>query len=272
MSRKFNMGRQNDLLLNEKMHNLYTHLEFISYKDGDGNTITMPRQTKQTAIPKGALWLQHPLDTNMHKLRVHTDPEASNMEDRWPCLFEGYYHPATLKDLPKNPVHGQLWIDDKNVLRVYNDSGVEGKWDLVLTGEFTQEKYDVFNGLDFQLIDPLLPIELDSGEELSLYPVPFESYGKYYTAQNHDDEYIYCHPGLQPESGPNYNQHQSENVITVDGASDSYNAKAWVHVNPNNLSNVTKRLIKINKPKTYYKALSKNLAAEVICFRFINFN
>ena len=264
MSRKFNMGRQNDLLLNEKMHNLYTHLEFISYKDGDGNTITMPRQTKQTAIPKGALWLQHPLDTNMHKLRVHTDPEASNMEDRWPCLFEGYYHPATLKDLPKNPVHGQLWIDDKNVLRVYNDSGVEGKWDLVLTGEFTQEKYDVFNGLDFQLIDPLLPIELDSGEELSLYPVPFESYGKYYTAQNHNDEYIYCHPGLQPESGPNYNQHQSENVITVDGTSDSYNAKAWVHVNPNNLSNVTKRLIKINKPKTYYKALSKNLASEVM--------
>ena len=39
MSRKFNVGRQNDLLLNEKMHSLYTHLEFITYKDGDGNEV-----------------------------------------------------------------------------------------------------------------------------------------------------------------------------------------------------------------------------------------
>ncbi len=265
MSRKFNMGRQNDLLLNERLHSLYTHLEFISYKDGDGNTITMPRQTKQTAIPKGALWLQHPLDTNMHKLRVHTDPEASNIEDRWPCLFEGYYHPATLKELPKDPVHGQLWIDDKNVLRVYNQSAAEGKWDLVLTGEFTQEKYDVFNGLDFQLIDPLLPIELDSGEDLNIYAVPYESFGKYYTALDHDDEFIYCHPLVSDESAtiPNYNPQQAENVISVDGESNNYAAKAWVHVNPYNLDKVTKRLIKITKPKTYYKILSNNLHSEI---------
>ena len=116
MSRKFNIGRQNDLLLNDKMHDLYAHLEFINYKDGDGNIITMPRQTKQTEIPVGALWLQHPLDTDMHKLRVLTDPMATDMEDRWPCLFEGYYHPASLTGIqPENPVHGQIWIDEKNV-------------------------------------------------------------------------------------------------------------------------------------------------------------
>ena len=256
MSRKFNIGRQSDLLLNEKLHNLYTHLEFISYKDGDGNTITVPRQTKQTAIPKGALWLQHPFETNTHKLRVHTNPDASDMEERWPCLFEGYYHPATLKEMPKDPVHGQLWIDDKNVLRVYNSSAAEGKWDLVLTGEFTQEKYDVFNGLDFQLIDPLLPIELDTGEELSVYAVPYESFGKYYTAKNHNDEFIYCHPGQQDGSViPNYNPQTSENVISVDGESDLYEAKAWVHINPYNVDKITKRLIKITKPSLYYKSV-----------------
>ena len=145
MSRKFNMGRQNDMLLNDKMHDLYSHLEFITYKDGDGNTITMPRQSKQTAIPKGALWLQHPMNTNTHKLRVHTNPEANDMEEKWPCLFEGYYHPASLTEMPKKPVHGQIWIDDKNTLRVYDDSGVEGQWKLVLTGLLTEEKYDVFN-------------------------------------------------------------------------------------------------------------------------------
>ena len=251
MARKFNMGRQNDLLLNEKMHSLYTHLEFISYKDGDGNTITMPRQTKQTAIPKGALWLQHPFDTNTHKLRVHTDPEATNIEDRWPCLFEGYYHPATLTDIPTNPAHGQLWINDKNILKVYNSQTMQ--WDSVCTTLVEDMKYDVFNGLDFQLIDPLIPIELDSGEDLSLYTVPYESFGKYYTAQNHGDEYIYCHPTTNSDKVPNYNPQGAENVISIDGDSNSYAAKAWVHVNPYNLNKVTKRLLKINKPKIYYK-------------------
>lgn len=266
MSRKFNVGRQNDLLLNDKLHNLYTHLEFISYKDGNGEIVTMPRQTKQTAIPKGALWLQHPQGSNTHKLRVHTDPEASNIDDRWPCLFEGYYHPITLRDLPENPVHGQLWIDDQNILRVYNANTTEGKWDEVCTKLVADMKYDVFNGLDFQLIDPLLPIELDSGEELSIYTVPYESFGKYYTAKEHGDEYIYCHPNANPEKikVPNYNLHQTENTITIDGESDNYAAKAWVHVNPYNLDKITKRLIKINKPRTYYKLLDQSLVGSII--------
>ena len=264
MSRKFNVGRQNDLLLNEKMHSLYTHLEFITYKDGDGNTITMPRQTKQTAIPQGALWLQHPMGTNTHKLRVHTDPYATDMESRWPCLFEGYYHPADLTTMPLNPVHGQIWIDDKFTLRVYNANGVEGKWEDVCTKLVADTKYDIFNGMDFQLIDPLLPLELDTGEDLDLYAVPYESFGKYYTAKNHEDEYIYCHPYNNPENIriPNYNPQQAENVISVDSESNEYAAKSWVHINPYNLDKITKRLIKINKPRIYYKPLSPAAAAE----------
>ena len=261
MSRKFNVGRQNDLLLNEKMHSLYTHLEFITYKDGDGNTITMPRQTKQTAIPQGALWLQHPMGTNTHKLRVHTDPYATDMESRWPCLFEGYYHPADLTTMPLNPVHGQIWIDDKFTLRVYNANGVEGKWEDVCTKLVADTKYDIFNGMDFQLIDPLLPLELDTGEDLDLYAVPYESFGKYYTAKNHEDEYIYCHPYNNPKNIriPNYNPQQAENVISVDSESNGYAAKSWVHINPYNLDKITKRLVKINKPKKYYKDIRSEI-------------
>ena len=97
MSRKFNKGRQSDLLFNEKLHELYTHLEFIPYKDGNGSLVDMPKQTRQTAIPKGALWLQtqqlgeagESKDVRYsHKMRVHTDPQARNVDDRWPCLFE----------------------------------------------------------------------------------------------------------------------------------------------------------------------------------------
>ena len=258
MSRKFNIGRQNDLLLNEKMHDLYTHLEFINYKDGDGNIITMPRQTKQTAIPTGALWLQHPLDSNTHKLRVHTDPTATNMEERWPCLFEGYYHPASISGRePENPVHGQIWINDQNVLFVRDNSGVTPRWNPVATKVVLEEDSGYFVGMDYQSIDPLLP--LDMGGDYTgdpIYSIPFESFGKFYVAKNHEDEYIYCHPPVNEslQVTPYYDRQGNEGAISItDNRTEAYEAKKWVHINPYNLNKVTKRLIKINKPKTYYK-------------------
>ncbi len=263
MSRKFNIGRQNDLLLNEKMHDLYTHLEFINYKDGDGNIITMPRQTKQTAIPTGALWLQHPFDSNTHKLRVHTDPTAANIEDRWPCLFEGYYHPASLTGQePENPVHGQIWINDQNVLFVRDNSGVTPRWNPVATKVIIEEDSGYFVGMDYQSIDPLLP--LDMGGDYTgdpIYSVPFESFGKFYIAKNHEDEYIYCHPPVNEslQVTPYYDMQGNEGAISItDDKTEAYKAKKWVHINPYNLNKVTKRLIKINKPKTYYKKVEAN--------------
>ena len=252
MSRKFTAGRQSDMLLNEKLHNLYTHLEFISYKDGENNTITMPKQTRQTAIPKGALWLQQPNESQVNKLRVHTNPEASDVDTRWPCLFEGYYHPATLTELPTNPVHGQLWVDDKNILRIYNDKGAEGQWVPVATELVANVNYDVFNGMDFQSIDPLLPNKSDD----TMYSVPYESFGKFYAAESHEDEFIYCHPSMDETIAskvPSYNMLTNEGSIEIQGDTLDYLAKAWVHVNPYNLNRVTKRLIKINKPEILYK-------------------
>ena len=252
MSRKFTAGRQSDMLLNEKLHNLYTHLEFISYKDGENNTITMPKQTRQTAIPKGALWLQQPNESQVNKLRVHTNPEASDVDTRWPCLFEGYYHPATLTELPTNPVHGQLWVDDKNILRIYNDKGAEGQWVPVATELVANVNYDVFNGMDFQSIDPLLPNKSDD----TMYSVPYESFGKFYAAESHEDEFIYCHPSMDETIAskiPSYNMLTNESSIEIQGDTLNYLAKAWVHVNPYNLNRVTKRLIKINKPEILYK-------------------
>ena len=258
MSRKFNIGRQNDLLLNDKMHDLYTHLEFINYKDGDGNIITMPRQTKQTAIPTGALWLQHPLDSNTHKLRVHTNPTAANIEDRWPCLFEGYYHPASITGQePENPVHGQIWINDQNVLFVRDNSGVTPRWNPVATKVLLEEDSGYFVGMDYQSIDPLLPLNMGgdyTGDPI--YSVPFESFGKFYAAKNHEDEYVYCHPPINEslQVTPYYDRQGNEGAISItDDNTEAYEAKKWIHINPYNLNKVVKRLIKINKPRTYYK-------------------
>ena len=263
MSRKFNIGRQNDLLLNDKMHDLYAHLEFINYKDGDGNTITMPRQTKQTEIPVGALWLQHPLDTNMHKLRVLTDPMATDMEDRWPCLFEGYYHPASITGLaPENPVQGQIWIDEKNVLYVCDMSTGLVKWNPVATKVLLEEDTGYFVGMDYQNIDPLLPLfSCECGKE-SAYQVPFESYGKFYAAKEHADEYQYCHPPVNEslKETPYYDMHNHESAISItDDNTEAYKAKKWVHINPINLNKVTKRLVKINKPTAFYQRMQNHI-------------
>ena len=263
MSRKFNIGRQNDLLLNDKMHDLYAHLEFINYKDGDGNIITMPRQTKQTEIPVGALWLQHPLDTDMHKLRVLTDPMATDMEDRWPCLFEGYYHPASITGIqPENPVHGQIWIDEKNILYVCDTSTGLVKWNPVATKVLIEEDTGYFVGMDYQNIDPLLPLfSCDCGKE-SAYQVPFESYGKFYAAKEHSDEYQYCHPPVNEslKQTPYYDMHNHESAISItDDDTEAYKAKKWIHINPINLDKVTKRLIKINKPTTFYQRMQNHI-------------
>ena len=257
MSRKFNVGRQNDLLLNEKLHKLYTHLEFLSFKDGDGETISMPRQTKQTEIPKGALWLQHPNGTNINKMRVYTDPSAADLETRWPCLFEGYYHPVATKEYPKNPVTGQLYIDESNILHVFDGNN----WQNVFAKDIGKGSYQVFNGMDFQMINPLSTLSEDGVNNLDLFDVPFESFGKYFTSKEFSDELVYCHPNpnSDPAIVPDYTIRSSENLIQVSGDSlKKYKVKAWSHINPQNLNKVSKRLIKITKSRTYYRAANKN--------------
>lgn len=262
MSRKFNVGRQNDLLLNEKLHKLFTHLEFISYKDGDGETISMPRQTKQTEIPQGALWLQHPSGSNVNKLRVHMDPSAPDLENRWPCLFEGYYHPVALKEYPKNPVYGQLYIDESNILHVFDGDN----WQNVFAKDIEKGSYQVFNGMDFQMINPLNNLSDDGVSNLDLFDVPFESFGKYFTSQDFDDELIYCHPNPNSVKNvvPDYTIRGSENLIQVSGNSlNNYKVKAWSHINPQNLNNISKRLIKISKSRIYYRAANKNAQGQI---------
>lgn len=278
MSRKFNIGRQNDMLLNERMHELYTHLEFIPYENG--NSGDMPHQIKQTEIPRGALWLHDTQNTgnSVFKLRVHTDPSQSDLEDRWPCVFEGYYQPAALKaDLntmnPDKIAYGQLRLDDGNILRFWDNS----TWQPVYASP-SNDNLVIFNGLNFQRISPLTKDLDDDGNEIQQeqYYVPYEHYGKYFTAKNYSDELIYCHPipeaDLAAAKPPKYNGNHSDNTrITLPSDSASYAIKSWVHVNPQCLNNVTKRFLKIDKNSTGYIPIIANMT-EFYAFKTSNGN
>ena len=60
------------MLLNERLHELYTHLEFIPYENG--NSGDMPHQTKQTEIPRGALWLHDTQNTGNSVFKLSNCP------------------------------------------------------------------------------------------------------------------------------------------------------------------------------------------------------
>jgi hypothetical protein len=174
LSRKFNIGRQGDMLLNEKLHKLLSALEFIPYRNDKNELTAEPKQTRQTPIPYGALWLEHPGESNVHKLRVHADRDAETIDGQWPCVFEGYYHPAMVTELPKNPVHGQLWLDANNVLRVYDQITADGQWKIVLAGQAPEVSGSMFTGLDFQIIDPLLEVQGEHSASIAINYVAYD--------------------------------------------------------------------------------------------------
>ncbi len=59
------------MLLNEKLHKLLSALEFIPYRNDKNELTAEPKQTRQTPIPYGALWLEHPGGSNVHKLNLN---------------------------------------------------------------------------------------------------------------------------------------------------------------------------------------------------------
>lgn len=64
MARKFNLGRQNELGLNQELHNLLMSLKYIN------NGTATPQQDYQTPIPLGSLWNDNNRGQNV--LKVNT--------------------------------------------------------------------------------------------------------------------------------------------------------------------------------------------------------
>lgn len=93
--RKFNIGRLNEQLFNEKLFNVFSMIKYL----GNGNI--QPIQDKQADILNGSLWN----DTNENKKVLKSYNSQTGL---WDTLFSGYYHPANLTVQPQNPVEGQL--------------------------------------------------------------------------------------------------------------------------------------------------------------------
>ena len=217
MARKFNIGRQDEQLLNEEWHGLYSSLKYLNY-DRYKN-IENVMQERQTPIPDHALriWSREGLDL----LQTY----YPNIGDgAWKNLFEGYYHPASAikPDQDVNIAPYQLCIDPKTGAIMYWDATYKS-WLVARANEYTGA-LDSFNGMNFQYISPLEDIA--DGH----YPVPYVPYGKLFSNTGFTSDF------------------QNKNNCAVNPAANvNTDLLSWVHVNASKLVKVDKRFIEIER-------------------------
>ena len=210
MARKFNLGRQGEQLMNDKLFNSYNRIKYI------GNGLDTPKQEYQTPILDYSLWINRVTGSDV--MQVYDQNRKV-----WNPMFQGYYHPANLKEQPLFPVDGQIFIDNNGVLRYYEDK----QWKIVAAAS-AETASSLLMGLDnFLLMPDMAPL---TGTRKD-YLVPSTTVGKMFDNKKFipRDEYIqkdmrvtYPINGLKPEE-----------------------LLSWVHVNPAYLSGSHKRLIKV---------------------------
>lgn len=215
MARKFNMGRQNELSLNNEMHNLLMSLKYIN------NGPSIPQQDYQTPIPLGAIWNDNNRGQNV--LKVNT---ANN---GWEEVFKGFYHPADLFTQPLSPVHGQLWIDANkdNTLHFYDQN--TNTWIAVRAAQTTSNQILVDAHNNFMHMYPLKDMDSESEVTTKSFLVPYEEYGKL------TNDGLFIHPSSD--------EYEKLSDISVKFHSQSEKG-SWVHVNPHKLFTMEKKLVK----------------------------
>ncbi len=217
MARKFNIGRQDEQLLNEEWHSLYMSLKYLNYdryKDIDN-----VMQERQTPIPDHALRIRS--REGLDLLQTYYPKIGDGV---WKNLFEGYYHPASAikpdQDVSVAPY--QLCIDPKTGAIMYWDA-TNNTWQIARANEYTGA-LDSFNGMNFQCIYPLKSIS--DGH----YPVPYVPYGKLFS----DNEFT--------------SSFENKNNCAINPGSDvNENALTWIHINASKLIKVDKRFIEIER-------------------------
>lgn len=158
MSRKFNVGRQGEQLLNEEFHNLYMTLKYlVENYTGVSEDFLVPE--KQTEIPKGAL--RTTPHVSAKTLKIYNGSSWESL-----CQPSCGYMPLT----NEKPLDYQMCIDN-GVLKYYDPTS---KMWMIAQAYPTDGVISLFNGLNFQFIRPL---EFINGG----YPVPYAPYGRLIT-------------------------------------------------------------------------------------------
>ena len=216
MSRKFNIGRQNDFALNKEMHDLLMSLRYIN------NGVDEPVQDLQTPIPVGSVW--NDINRGKNVLKVNTTNNG------WEPMFTGHYHPVDLFTKPLNPIHGQLWIDGSkdNTLHFYDEN--TNAWIAVRAAQTNSNQILVDMHNNFMHMFPLKDMDSESEVNTQSFLIPHEGYGKL------TDDGLFIHPSSD--------KYEAISDVGVKFKSTSDKA-SWVHANPHKMFTMEKKLVKV---------------------------
>ena len=213
MPRKFNEGRQNEVLLNPQHYSIFKILEY--YLNRPDNIKKGPVSLEDYSnIQNGALWLDKYSNTGSADLKYFDN-------GIWKLLFGDKFKLITdilSENEPENPVEGQLWINKYGLLMYYkNGQFVPIKSTLSDVEADNQYQYE-----DFLIIAPLARAEkavLSNVSKFIFSNTPVEKWqsGKLYYYQQGvtDDEsnlYVCCQ------------RHYSTEM------SDLHNTNLWIRV------------------------------------------
>lgn len=224
--RKFNIGRQDEQLLNDELHSLFMSLKYLNYDRY--KAIEEMMQERQTAIPDHALRIRHREGQDLLQAYYPTIGDGV-----WKNLFDGYFHPASTERF--DPQDGtpvapyQLCIDPKFGTIHYWDPN-QKNWILANANYYDGSRLDTFNGMNYQYISPLEKISDE------YYPVPFVPYGKLFSSSH------FVSPSREEDGYIGVN-----NCGVVPGSNVDEELLTWVHVNATKLIKVDQRFIEIER-------------------------
>ena len=222
MARKFTTGRQNDLVLNQELHQALMALKYFN------NGEIEPIQDKQAPIPVGAIWNDRGRGKNIIKI--------NKSDGQWTPAFEGYYLPANLLINPLNPTNGQIRINASrdNLMEFYDQN--TNSWIAVKAAQYHSTNILVDMHNNFMHMTPLNDMDLIEGQKTFL--IPYEKAGKLF------DNGTFIHP-----SSKKYKPGSDVSVIYNSNSTDTQ--ESWVHINPGKLYKTEKKLVKVIKTGTH---------------------
>lgn len=147
MTRKFDIGHQNEILFNEEHFNIYKILQHYYDFPFDKDKGPIASNSQEDPIYNKALWLDSYTNPNSADLKYYSN-------GIWKLLFGDRFKLLQYllsEDEPEDPIDSQLWINPSGILCYYYN----GTWNPIKAQLADLEDDRLLDYEDFLIINPL---------------------------------------------------------------------------------------------------------------------